>query len=125
MNADDARRVLRWYPRSWRRRYGDELVALLEDMFGDEPLSVGCRMSMFRSGTIERIRDMRRRFSTYTGYSIGCAVVWTVILAVISAKADNATRHTFLLVFGGWVIGWLSATIARAVYPPPKRHAGP
>lgn len=125
MNADDARRVLRWYPRSWRRRYGGELAALLEDMFGDEPLSVGCRMSMFRSGTIERIRDMRRRFSTYTGYSIGCAVVWTVILAVISAKADNATRHTFLLVFGGWAIGWLSATIARAVYPPPKRHAGP
>lgn len=125
MNADDARRVLRWYPRSWRRRYGDELVALLEDMFGDEPLSVGCRMSLFRSGTIERIRAMRRRFSTYTSYSIGCAVVWTVILAVISAKADNATRHTFLLVFGGWAIGWLSATIARAVYPPPKRHAGP
>jgi hypothetical protein len=29
MNADDARRVLRWYPGAWRRRYGDELVALL------------------------------------------------------------------------------------------------
>jgi hypothetical protein len=28
------------------------------------------------------------------------------------------------VVFGGWVIGWLSATIARIVYPPPKRHAG-
>jgi len=63
---------------------------------------------------------MRRRFSTYTAYSIGCAIVWAVILAVISAKTDTATRHTFVLVFGGWVIGWLSATIARAVYPPPK-----
>jgi hypothetical protein len=29
------------------------------------------------------------------------------------------------MVFGGWWIGWLSATIARAVYPPPKRHLGP
>jgi hypothetical protein len=29
------------------------------------------------------------------------------------------------LVFAGWWIGWLSATIARAVYPPPKRHIGP
>jgi hypothetical protein len=26
------------------------------------------------------------------------------------------------MVFGGWWIGWLSATIARAVYPPPKWH---
>jgi hypothetical protein len=43
-----------------------------------------------------------------------------VILAVVSTEASDATRRTFLLVFGGWAIGWLSATIARAVYPPPK-----
>jgi hypothetical protein len=125
VNADDARRVLRWYPRDWRRRYGDELVALLEDMFGDEPLPVRCRISLFRSGMIERVREMRRQRNTYTGYSIACAIVWAVILTVISAKGDSATRHTFALVFGGWVIGWLSATIARTVYPPPKRQLGP
>ena len=121
MNADDARRLLRWYPRDWRRRYGDELVALLEDMFGDEPLSVRCRMSLCRAGTIERIREMRRRFNTYTGYSIGCAIVWAAILLGVSSWLDAAARHKIVLVFAGWVIGWLSATIARAVYPPPKR----
>lgn len=63
---------------------------------------------------------MHKRSNTYTGYSIGCAAVWAVILAVVSTTADDATRRTFLLVFGGWVMGWLSATIARAVYPPPK-----
>lgn len=68
---------------------------------------------------------MSRRFSTYTSYSIACAMVWAVILVGISSVADGATRHTFMLVFGGWVIGWLSATIARAVYPPPKRRVGP
>jgi hypothetical protein len=73
---------------------------------------------------IERIRNMKRFSHTYTGYSIGCAIVWAVILAAVSAKADNAARHTYLLVFGGWVFGWLSATIARMVYPPPKRHLG-
>ena len=124
MNADDARRVLRWYPPDWRRRYGDELVALLEDIFGDEPLPVRCRLSLCRSATIERIREMRRRFSTYTSYSIACAIVWAVILAGVSLTADAATRREFLLVCGGWAIGWLSATIARAVYPPPKRHIG-
>lgn len=69
---------------------------------------------------------MSRRFhNTYTGYSIGCAIVWAIILAGVSSVAESATRRTFMLVFGGWVIGWLSATIARAVYPPPKRHTGP
>jgi hypothetical protein len=26
------------------------------------------------------------------------------------------------LTFAGWVLGWTSATIARYVYPPPKRR---
>lgn len=60
------------------------------------------------------------RRNTYTGYSIGCAAVWAVILAVVSTEADDTKRRTILLVFGGWVMGWLSATIARSVYPPPK-----
>jgi hypothetical protein len=63
---------------------------------------------------------LKRSLRTYTANSIGCAVVWTVVLAVVVSKANKDTAHTFLLVFGGWVIGWLSATIARFVYPPPK-----
>ncbi len=57
--------------------------------------------------------------SSYTVYSVGCAVVWAVILVVVASEASKHTTHTVLLVFGGWVIGWLSATITRAVYPPP------
>jgi hypothetical protein len=68
---------------------------------------------------------MSRRFSTYTSYSIACAMVWAVILVGISSFADGATRRTYMLVFGGWWIGWLSATIARAVYPPPRRRIRP
>ncbi|MCW2652915.1 MAG: hypothetical protein QOE41_4838 [Mycobacterium sp.] len=63
---------------------------------------------------------MKRRLSTYTAYSIGCALVWAIILAVVFASTSDAVKHTFVLVFGGWVIGWLSATVARVVYPPPK-----
>jgi hypothetical protein len=69
---------------------------------------------------------MSRRFrNSYTGYSIGCAIVWALILAGVSVAADNATRQKYMIVFAGWGIGWLSATIARAVYPPPKRRIGP
>ena len=63
---------------------------------------------------------MRDRLNTYTAYSIGCAVIWAVILAAVAAGATTAKLHIFLLLFAGWVIGWISATIARFVYPPPK-----
>ena len=63
---------------------------------------------------------MKLSLHTYTAYSIGCAVVWTVILTVVASEAGKDKVHTFFLLFLGWVIGWLSATIARAVYPPPK-----
>jgi hypothetical protein len=58
---------------------------------------------------------------TYTGYSISCAAVWAVILAVAHRRLDAQTRNTLRLVCGGWWIGWTSATIARAGYPPPKK----
>jgi len=63
---------------------------------------------------------MKLSLKTYTAYSIGCAVVWAVILAAVESEAGKETAHTFFLLFLGWVIGWLSATIARALYPPPK-----
>jgi len=63
---------------------------------------------------------MKLSIKTYTAYSIGCAAVWAVILAAVASEASKDTAHTFFLLFFGWVIGWLSATIARAVYPPPK-----
>jgi uncharacterized membrane protein YdjX (TVP38/TMEM64 family) len=63
---------------------------------------------------------MKLSLKTYTAYSIACAVVWAVILAVVASEASKDTVQTFFMVFLGWGIGWLSATIARAVYPPPK-----
>jgi hypothetical protein len=46
-------RSLRWYPTDWRNRYGDELVALLEDTYGDQPLPLRCRLSLVRAGAGE------------------------------------------------------------------------
>ena len=63
---------------------------------------------------------MKLSSKTYTAYSIGCAVVWAVILVVVVFETSKTTAHKFFLVFVGWVIGWLSVTIARAVYPPTK-----
>lgn len=63
---------------------------------------------------------MRTRFDSYTAYSIGCAGVWGVILLLAQRCLGSQTRNTLALVCGGWWVGWTSATIARAGFPPPK-----
>ncbi|HUY09280.1 MAG TPA: hypothetical protein VMW80_07490 [Candidatus Dormibacteraeota bacterium] len=59
------------------------------------------------------------KLRTYAAYSIGCAIAWAVVWIIVLTREDRI-QHTVLLVFLGWVIGWTSATIARAVYPPPR-----
>ncbi len=93
---------------------------MLDDTYGKDKLPRRVRMSLVRSGLIERIRLLRKYSGTYIGYSIACAIVWAVILASVWTYAGDATWHTFVVFFGGWAIGWLSASIARIVYPPPK-----
>ena len=58
--------------------------------------------------------------NTYAGYSIGCAVVWALILTIAQRRLDPERRNTLRLSCLGWWTGWTSATIARAGYPPPK-----
>jgi hypothetical protein len=65
---------------------------------------------------------MRDRLKTYTAYSIACAIVWIVLIAIGAATGRTSTQHTVLLVILGWAIGWTSATIARYVYPPPMKY---
>jgi hypothetical protein len=57
----------------------------------------------------------------YVGYSIACAVAWAIVLSVVAGTASGATTHALLLVALGWWIGWIAATLARLVYPPPRR----
>ena len=61
------------------------------------------------------------KYRNYWVYSVGCFVVWGVLLTIVAAKGNKGATHNALLVFGGWAIAWVSTTIARFVYPPPKR----
>lgn len=70
-----------------------------------------------------RISQIKTQTNTYTGYSIGSAAVWAVILAVGRRRLDSQAWRTLRLACSGWWSGWASATIARAVYPPPKKLA--
>lgn len=67
------------------------------------------------------------RMNTYTAYSIGFFATWAVLLAICAATVPSKTMGYILAIFGGVVIGWTSATLARVAYPPPKKRptAGP
>jgi hypothetical protein len=49
-------RLLRWYPQSWRDRYGEEFVTYMEDSFGSERPPLAARLSIVAGGIGERAR---------------------------------------------------------------------
>jgi hypothetical protein len=60
---------------------------------------------------------------SYMAYSVGCAVAWAILWAAVLAFAGTDTKRYVAVGFIGWAAGWTSATIARAVYRPPKPSA--
>jgi hypothetical protein len=61
------------------------------------------------------------RMNTYTAFSIGTFIAWAVIWAILGATEKKVTLGYIFAIFFGWCIGWATATIARALYPPPKK----
>lgn len=85
--------VLRWYPEEWRRRYGEELVALLEETVGDRDLPLGCRLSLMRAGCVERFRRgaaARRRAGPEERIRSGALLVLWAWAAFVVAGAGFA-----------------------------------
>ena len=61
------------------------------------------------------------RHRNFWTYSIGLAIAWVIVLVLTLLIRGSETARTALFVFYGFCIGWVSTTIARYVYPPPKR----
>ncbi|MGZ3630587.1 MAG: hypothetical protein ACXVDN_23385 [Ktedonobacteraceae bacterium] len=61
------------------------------------------------------------RYRNYWIYSIGLAIAWAVVFILVLTIGSSERAQTTLLVFLGFCICWVSGTIARYVYPPPKR----
>jgi len=55
--TDRFARMLRWYPPAWRSRYGEEMLALLEDTHEMGRMSWPERSSIAKAGMIERLRS--------------------------------------------------------------------
>ncbi len=55
--ADRFERLVRWFPPRWRERYGDGMIALLEDTYGDADVPRRARVALIRTAVIERVRE--------------------------------------------------------------------
>jgi hypothetical protein len=51
-------RHLKWYSSRWRARYGAELVALMEDTYGERSVPLSSRFVIMRTGAAERLREV-------------------------------------------------------------------
>ena len=85
-----ARRLLRWYPPSWRARYGEEFLALLECELADRPRSLARSANVAWSGLVAR--------STATG------------IAGLAGDATVQARRSL-----AWVTGSLAVFLAFAL----------
>jgi hypothetical protein len=56
----------------------------------------------------------------YVGFSVACAGTWALIWILLVTLASTRTVHAMGYVFLGWVIGWITATLARLFYPAPR-----
>jgi ABC-type Fe3+-siderophore transport system permease subunit len=60
------------------------------------------------------------RLRNFWVYSLGPAVVWAIVLTLAFTIRGKEGAQPIRYVFLGYCIGWVSTTIARYVYPPPK-----
>jgi hypothetical protein len=78
--------LLRWYPKAWRDRYGDELNALLEDHLDGRRPTVGLRLAMARAGFREHghhaslLGDVRPPAEQVRAGSLLVLVAWVVVV---------------------------------------------
>ena len=55
--APRAARLLRWYPKAWRSRYGEEFTELLISDIGERPRSRSRTADVIRGGMVARLAD--------------------------------------------------------------------
>lgn len=107
-----ARRLLRWYPREWRARYGEEFTELLVAELGERPRSLRRSIDLVRGGLTARLAAAglagqpleaggsgRRSLATLAGALSIFSVVATTLWAQLTIGwqwAPPATRATTL-----------------------------
>jgi len=81
-----ARRLLRWYPRSWRATHEEEFVVLLEDSIVDRPFWPGRSLNIVMNAL--RVRSEQPRTS-YRRLLVSSSAPLVVLIAVIGFTTNG------------------------------------
>ena len=84
MTDKGSSRVLRWYPRAWRDRYGEEMSALIEDFAGEGKLRFWDHVDLIRVGLLLR-RGTRPARPTMRRVQRGTIRLASAVVALLAA----------------------------------------
>jgi hypothetical protein len=87
-NTRRAMRLLRWYPRSWRERCGEEFVDHLEQEFADRPVDLGRSLNVAYKGLVARVGDLGlsgsgANLGGQTRAALGTSLAFIALMVVI------------------------------------------
>jgi hypothetical protein len=109
--------LLRWYPRAWRERYGEEFLAMVEDALGGGPPGWRLRLAVAGYGLRERGHQARRAGRRVlpgvgrgiTGSSTAAMIATGYLLAILPHELGAPTARP-----AGAALDVLTALIALA-----------
>lgn len=97
-------RLLRWYPRTWRERYGEELLALIQDTLQEGRPTWRLRLGVAWGGLRERGHQAGRaakaavkgptrplRWNTFVAGLVFAYLPWTLMQSPLPARGWQAT----------------------------------
>ena len=90
--------LLRWHPKAWRDRYGDELNALVEDQLDGRRPSVGLHLALARAGLREHghhaglLGDVRPPAEQVRAGSLLVLAAWAVAVVAGASFAKLSER---------------------------------
>jgi hypothetical protein len=105
MNVESrARRLLRWYPKSWRETHEEEFVALLEDSINERPFSPGRSLNVVMNALRLRSDEFRSSPRRLLATSSAPLIVLVAFIGLATngfglASASGPTK-------GGMPSGW-------------------
>jgi hypothetical protein len=110
-------RLLRWYPRAWRERYGEELLALIQDTLDDGRPAWRLRLGVIWGGLRERGHQAKhagrtavKRMMAGPGPSVLVAGLVLAYLPVTLMQSPLPARRWLAAAAFGTVLGAVTLT---------------
>ena len=107
--------LLRWYPRAWRDRYGEELLALIQDTLDEGHPAWRLSLGVGRGGLRERGRQAQRAAAASVRRRVGPDRWGTVLVAGLVCAVGSGQLASAPLPARAWqavTLGALLTTVA-------------